>query len=212
MKTTILLITCLFAGLAQAEVLIGFDFADYGGGEESGTSTVFQADMISPAYITRGSGISAANNAGRFNANNWAEPDVATAIANDDYFEWTVAAQAGYQFTVTNIGFNFQRSSTGPADFSLRSSADGYAADLDTFVGLANGSTEEADITDLADRSSVTFRFYGYGNTSTAGSAGFEGSGLDLRIEGVIAAIPEPATLGLVAIGLACAMGVRRRR
>lgn len=203
----------LTASLACADLLIGYDFNGYAGSEGEGTSTVSEVTgMSTPAYITRGAGISEAANGNRFNANNWVEADLTDAIANGDYFEWTVSAQAGYVFTVTNVGFNFQRSSTGPADYTLRSSVDGYASDLDTFVGLANGSSVESDIDDLSDLSTVTFRFYGYGNSNTAGTSGFEGTGNDLRIEGTISAIPEPATAALAAIGAAAAVLFRRRK
>lgn len=211
MKKFIIVLSILaVAGAAHADLLAAWDFSGYGGDEGRGTSTVVNASLEDPAYITRGSGITAAGNANRFNANSYMEPDLAGAINNNDYFEWTVTADPGNSFSVTNFTFTFQRSATGPAEWTLRSSLDGYGSDLADFSALANG-TYSTNL-NLANQNSITFRFYGYGNTTTqsAGSAGFEGTDEDLILYGTV--IPEPTTVVLMLAGFAGIAFVRWRK
>lgn len=200
----------LMAGTAGADLLVGWDFNGYAGSEVQGTSTVAHANMESPAYITRGGGVGVTGNANRFNGNHWTETSLANAITANDYFSFTVNADPGYKFSVTNFTFNFERSSTGGQDWTLRSSADSFAADLATFTGLANGTSHAADLA-LTDLTGVEFRFYGYNGTGTAGSAGLEGSGNDLVLNGTVSVIPEPGTLALLGAGIVLLFNFRRR-
>jgi len=203
----------LTVGVSHADLLIGFDFNGYAGSELTGTSVVAHVDMQSPAFIERGSGVGVNGNAGRFNGNGWTETSLNDAITDNDYFTWSMDAAPTYQFSVTNIVFNFERSSTGGQDWALRSSADSFTANLTTFTGLDNGSTETVDLSaaGLDDLTTIEFRFYGYNGSSSVGSAGFEGSGNDLVINGTTSLIPEPGTMAMLGAGLAFILAARRR-
>jgi len=210
MRTFLAVVAILtIAAAAHADMLVAWDFNGYVGSEAVGTSTTVNANMEDPAYITRGAGAVPALNGGRFNANNWTETSLANAITAEDYFTWTINADPGYVFAVTNVAFNFQRSSTGGQDWALRSSADGFATDIQTWSALGNGSYNTDTV--LGSASSLEFRFYGYNGSSTAGTAGFEGTGDDLTVYGTLAAIPEPTTLALLAAGLALLLNRRRK-
>ena len=212
-KWMALLLTLACVPLAVADILVGFDFYGYAGDEETGTSTVTHT-YIQTCYITRGAGLNAAANANRFNATAWTVGGTESdTINNNDYFTWTVNAQTGYRFDVTNIVFNWDRSSTGPSNAFLRSSVDGFASDLATWDVSAGGSYQ-ADLSSagLTNLTSIEFRFYGYRAGSTLGSGGFEGTGDDLVINGTV--IPEPSTLALISLafgGLAVSRRLRRR-
>jgi len=213
MKKTLLLVVVLLFGslfVGRADLLVGFEFYDYAGDEARGTSTVENAN-IQVAYIERGSGINASANAHRFNANNWTETAHDDAITANDYFTWTVNAKAGATFSVTNIVFNLQHSATGGTNWFLRSSVDSFSSDLATWTGLANG-TYVADLSSagIDNKTTVEFRMYGWGGTGSSGTAGFEGSGDDLVVNGV-SAIPEPGTLALFGSALAGLLILRRR-
>lgn len=203
------------AAIAQADLLIGFNFNTYLGNEVQGTSAVSGVTGItSPAYITRGSGLTPASNGNSFRAQNWASADLATAISANDYFSWTISADSGYSANITNLVFNWSYSGTGPSTMALRSSADSFASDLATYASVVNGATQTTAL--AVSGSSIEFRLYAYGNTATGGTAGFDasaaaGSGI-LEVYGTAAVVPEPVTLAFVGVGAALFAILRKRK
>ena len=196
MKKLILLTLCTLLTSFAFGQLLTWDFAGNTGSEVSVAGISADA-AVTGGTITRGTGINAANNANRFNANQYTQADEAAAIANNDYFQFTIDLMAGVPFCLTSIDFNFQRSGTGAANWSLRSSVDGFASNITTFTGLASGSANTITLPAASFASvtgTITFRFYGYGNTNNAGSAGFEGTGNDLVINGAAKPLPIELT------------------
>lgn len=208
----ILAVLFSFVMVSQADLLVAYDFSGYAGDEARGTSTTVNVNMQDPAYIFRGLGVNANGNANRFNGNNWTETSLANAIIANDYFSCAISADVGYFFDVTNIVFNFQRSTTGGQDWALRSSADAFATDLDSWIALGN-STQTSDLSGagLTGLAAIEFRMYGYNGTGGSGSAGYEGVGDDLIINGTTAVIPEPTTVAMLGAGLAALACFRRR-
>ncbi len=95
----------------------------------------------SPTTFTGSSG------AGRFSYPN--QPTGATNADNNyanltgtidltNYFEFTVTPVAGTTYNLTGITFRHQRSGTGPRTYAVRSSRDGYAANLSASINPAN--------------------------------------------------------------------------
>ena len=174
--------------------LLAWDFSSIAGNEATFASTT-QATNISTTSpsneITRGAGILAATSADRFNADNWDAATIADAITNNEYFEWTIEANDGFSMSLTSLVLNLQRSGTGPNSFALRSSLDNYATDLAIF-SVTGTATETQNIALSGFENliqPITFRLYGAGATSTPGSAGFEGTGNDLVINGTTNAV-----------------------
>lgn len=206
------ILTC--AAIAQADLLISYDFATYLGTEVEGTSAVSGVvGMASPAYITRGAGVTPTANGGRFNANGWdAYTDTASALAGGNYFEFTVSPDVSYSLNVTSVFFQIQRSNTGASNYVLRSSADSYVSDLGSTIGAAgNNATVGTTVNTSLSGGSITFRVIAYGGTTT-GSTGFEGTGDEIAIYGTVAAIPEPTTMALLGAGALMAYGFWRRK
>lgn len=207
----------LIGSIASADLLVGFDFGAYAGAELQGTSTVTAVGIDSPSLILRGSGLTAAANAGRFNAQGWdGAATAADALAANNYFEWTVTAAAGYSMSITQIAFQVQRSNTGASNLVLRTSVDSYVADLNTLSNFAGNnatvasSYDSSAIVSLQNVSgSVTFRVIGWPGATT-GSTGFEGTGNDIQIFGTTI-VPEPGTLVLMVTGLIALTASRRK-
>jgi len=174
--------------------LLAWEFNGIAGNEATFASTTQGANISTTApsnEITRGAGIVAATNADRFNANSWDVATIADAITNNEYFEWTIEANDGFSMSLSSLVLNLQRSGTGPNSFALRSSLDNYATDLATF-SVTGTSTETQNIALTGFENliqPITFRLYGAGATGPAGSAGFEGTGNDLAINGTTNAI-----------------------
>ena len=92
----------------------------------------------------------------------------ALAVANDRYFEFTLAADDGFFLDLDNLMFGAARGGSGtPRGFVVRSSVDGFASN----VATADMTTVRPDLklytVDLSqpaytDLTEVTFRIYSY--------------------------------------------------
>lgn len=165
-------------------------------GNQASNSTTSTATGISAGNLSRGSGVNAAGASGSMSSNGWYSSSATTtltnAIANNDYYEFTLVVQAGYVANVTSAQIALQASNTGPGSATLRSSRDSYAANLGATATVPTSSalrTFTFSLTNLTG--TTTFRLYGYGSTaggSTPGSAGTmrigSFSGNDLIING----------------------------
>jgi hypothetical protein len=132
---------------------------------------------------------------------------LADAVANNEYFEFSVTAPTEVDFT----GIKFSYVGTGSAQtggITLRSSADSYTANLGTATGVMTSKYPVAvnlsAVSGFTDLSTVTFRLYFYDN--------YVGSqnryiGID-DIE--VSAIPEPATIGMLGLGALITILLRR--
>ena len=125
--------------------------------------------------LTRGSGLTAASVTNAYNSSGWTT--AATPDAND-YYEFTISPNAGFQFSAAELRVGLQRSSTGPANVVLRSSLDAYASNIGSVISPpispAPVATSVVDLSTVAglqnSTSPVTLRLYGYGASSGAGT------------------------------------------
>lgn len=128
------------------------------------------------------------------------------------YWQFTLTASAGYQIAVNSIVIRGQRSGSGPTDAALRSDADSYGANIGTQSGLQNNSTviSFAGLT-LANKSSITFRVYGW-ETSGGASGGTwrigdgAASSLDINVRGLVTCI-SPTAYNVTGGGSFCSGG-----
>jgi hypothetical protein len=202
------------AGQMYAQI-VTFEFSSLLGNEVSASSN-FVTTGLNASTLTRGSGLTATNNAQRFNAENWSTG----TLDATKYFEFTISAQTGYQFGVTSIDLTHQRSGTGPVTFTLRSSTDNYTSNLGS-VTIGDVTTTQASsfssIT-LTALSTVTFRVFGSSAEGAGGSWGIGDSSTasanDLVINGAVSAVPEPSTYAAIlgAITLVGTAFYRRKR
>lgn len=206
-KMLVVAVLLAVASVAQADLLVAWDFSQISGIFAGSVEPQFAADPMVPTnsmLANRGAGITPASNTGGYAANQWAS----TTFDNTDYFQFDAVADSGIQFATTGFVFNLRRSTSGPTNFLLRSSVDDFTSDLATWTITANGTYSTP--LSLANNTGVTFRLYAYGSTSAAGSANLGGAGNDIALYGT--AIPEPATLLLLSIGTAGLVILRRRR
>ena len=178
--------------------LIAFDFAGATGSETSINSTANVAN-IATSTITRGAGLTAGSNAERFNATSWAATSIANAVSGDDYMEFTVTPNSGYQFSVSSMLFQIQRSNSGLTAIALRSSLDNYAANLDSDKTVTdNTSTQSFTFTFAQANTSgpVTYRLYGFAEAGTGTGGPGDGTGNDIVVTGTVScATPAAPTV-----------------
>jgi hypothetical protein len=140
------------------------------------------------------------------------------------YFEFRVTPKANVAISLTQLLFDQRRSSTGPTQWSLRSSLDGFGSNIGEVLPTSESGewafkTTRSFNSAFSDiRNSITFRFYGYGATNDGGTWRFDNVQLVGTANAVnqfqssnagAAAIPTPAILpALVSFG----WGLWRRR
>lgn len=193
-----LLFSVLLLSVASWGQIVTFDFAGLSGSEVSATSN-YNDTNLNVSTITRGLGLTASANGDRFNATNWATSSIANAVSGNDYIEFTITPKTDYQFSVSSIVFLWQRSDTGSTAIALRSSIDGFATNLDSQKGISDDNLTQTitfSFTQTNSASAVTYRLYGY-SEATGGSAGPEGIGNDIVVNGNVSLIgPYSVTSG----------------
>jgi hypothetical protein len=130
---------------------------------------------------------------------------------SSSYLAVTLTPAAGYSGTVNTIGFGSRSTATGPTTLSLRSSADGYAADVASFSpsttsNWAYFTNSFVNPVQFSSSSPLTLRLYGSGGSSASlGNWRID----DLQLDVVV--VPEPAAvvLGLLAVA---GVTIRMRR
>lgn len=192
-------------------------------GTESSEPSVTNFANIAPADLTRGAGISNSGNENRFGGSSWfdtgntiAGSTVAEAVAGNHYLEFIVIPTGGATFSATSFNFMWDRSGTGPSAVTLRSSLDAFTADLGSVTGLVSSVTNNTiaitGVTDVAIATS--FRLYGFGATSGAGTGGFDTTtnSANVIFNGTVTAVPEPSSLALLVAAAAAGGAIRQFR
>jgi hypothetical protein len=163
-KSIVLLAVIILPAFLNAQITVGnWNFNNTLNGTAGGNNTVSPASL-SPSIP------SAAYNGGTvyYGENGWT---TGTVVNTSMYLQLTLTPTAGYTLNLSSIVMNLRRSTTGspsgsgPRQWALRSSLDGYTADIATGT-LALNSTPAFTVslnsayTNLA--SAITFRLYGY--------------------------------------------------
>lgn len=185
LKIAFVLLT-VFSSIDTFGQIMTFDFAGIAGDEVSAPSNSNDPN-ISAGTITRGAGLTASNNADRFNATNWALTSIPNAVTNNDYMQFTITPTPGCNFSVSSIFIRIERSGTGPSAVALRSSADGFAANLDAIYPIVDNTSPQTftfTFTQTAVAVATTYRFYMFAE-AIGGSGGIgDGAGNDIIVNG----------------------------
>jgi len=187
------LVLFVFSNITTGQILT-FEFSALAGNEVSASSNSNNANLTS-STITRGAGLTASANGGRFNATNWALTSIANAVSGNNYMEFTITPNSGYQFSLSSIVVQWQRSASGNTAISLRSSVDSYATDLDAVKPVTDGTATQTFTWTFAQSNStsaVTYRFYSYAEAGTGSGGPGDGTGNDIVVNGTVTAFGTP--------------------
>ena len=163
-KSIVLLAVVISPAFLDAQITVGnWNFNNTLNGTTGGNNTV-SAASLSPSIP------SADYNGGTvyFGENGW---PTGTVVNTSMYLQFTLTPTAGYTLNLSSIEMNLRRSTTGspsgsgPRQWALRSSLDGYAANIATGTLTLNATPAftvslNSSYTNLA--SAITFRLYGY--------------------------------------------------
>lgn len=203
---------------AQAAPIVTFNFADFNAAADQFAPHVTSTDF------TAGTGLTSASFAsGAANARGWHPSSAAAgALADFNYWEFTITADAGYQFDVDTLSLNEWRGSKGPGAFQLYSGGTLIGSLLTTNTSSAS-HVIPAPATDLA---SVVVRLLAWNATNNGTTADWSVDDIVLNgnvepvvlngrvepvaLEEVHLLVPEPASVALLGIGLSIAAALRR--
>lgn len=183
-------------------------------------------NFVFGAGLSGGSGFSGPNGSPAPSAYSFANVTTeAVSATSTDYFAFTVTPETGYAFDLNSLSFSYTiNTATGTVTtesgtWTLRSSVDGFAADIASFskaavFGQNNGwvSTGSVSLTSSAYQNlgPVEFRIFLTDNaTSSTWSMRIDNVLLD---GAVVTAIPEPASVALLAGGAILGVAASRRR
>lgn len=123
---------------------------------------------IASSGIQRGSGVLGSTGNDSYTVRGWVATDVTGAIAADDYIEWVVAPNAGYQIDFRDLVVSLRVNNiVFGSNVVLRSSVDGFASDIFVFPMTTTTNTVfDVPLTtpEFQDISTpVSFRIYAWG-------------------------------------------------
>ncbi len=150
------------------------------------TANPFSAgDVLDPnltaSGVGRGSGVTANAGSNRYNAANWSLTD----IDSTDYFTWTITPATGHRIDFTSLVGMWQRSGTGPKNYVLETSHDGFASQIanGSITGSGSASAYSIDLSSLQDiDSAIELRLLAYGGTGASGTFSIN----DFEFDGVV--------------------------
>jgi hypothetical protein len=208
----LIVLVCSVSNNVDAQLLQWNTFGN--AGTETTEPSIFNDPNLSGVTnLTQGAGITPAANTNRFGGNNWwntgnsVNSTLSEAVAGNDYLQFIVTPNVGFSFTPTSFVFSWDHSASGPNSVTLRSSVDGFTADLGSVTAMpasiSTGNTIAiSGLTTLT--TATTFRLYGYGGTATGGTGGFDvaSSVVNVQLNGTTAVVggtplitATPATL-----------------
>jgi hypothetical protein len=168
--------------------IIAFDFAGANGSEATINSTAKNSNL-GICTISRGAGLIPGSNADRYNASNWAVSSIDNAISGNNYMQFTINPNNGFQFSVSSIIIQLQRSATGLSAIALRSSIDGYNSNLDSQKPINDNITTQSftfTFTQINSLTAVTYRLYGFAEALGGTGGPGDGVGNDIIINGSV--------------------------
>ncbi len=195
------------------------------GSEVSYSATTIHSNL-NTSTLTRGSGISATALGRAFSANSWRDASAtkANAIADNEYFQYTVHSNSGYSVSLSSLDVRLRRSgTTSPNAYIWQYSKDGINFfDIGTdisFTSIADGVDQStidlsviSELQNVPATTTITFRLYAWGGTN-AGSTfaiGRYGAGIttnSLAIGGSVNACANPTPYIVTGGGSYCAGG-----
>jgi hypothetical protein len=141
--------------------------------------------------------------------------DAASAVTNNSFYQFEVTPNAGSTMNLTSLTFDGSTATNAPSNgYVVRSSADGYASDLQTagfttqYPTFTNYSVSLTGSQFQNLTSAISFRVYTYRTLGSGASAAYD----NLKLTGTVATVPEPSTYALAAIATGTIGYLARRR
>ena len=172
------------------------EIASFSSIQNSACSGIINTDPnLTAIGICRGPGI-IENAGGTYNSRLWTFID---AIDPDDYYEWTITPNAGYQLNLNTLDIRYDKSGTGPQRAIIRVDTGGGFTTIysDNNVNQNGESIFGIDLSMFSEiTNTVTFRIYAYYALNSNGTFDIEelvaGTNKGIIINGNVELIPCP--------------------
>lgn len=188
MKRICIIFLGLFIPILGQSQILTFDFNGLTGNEATAVSNFNNANL-GTSTISRGVGLTASANGDRYNATSWALTSIANAVSGNNYMEFTLTPNVGYQFDVSSIVISLQRSATGPSALAIRSSIDGYSTNLDAIKPIVDNTSTQTftfTFTQANSLAPVTYRIYMYAEAASGSGGPGDFGGNDIVVNGSV--------------------------
>jgi hypothetical protein len=178
-----ILISLFFAvQYSVAQKILSFDMVEMQIGNEVTAHSNYNDLNLASSIMIRGSGINALDqnwknltggdfDPGLFNSYNWTTNN---SIDTADYIQFTITPDPGYQFSISSIVIKHEREANGPTNFVLRTSEDGFTADLGGINSIPvvrnRPILTNIPLSIIDVNNPLTIRLYGYGATNSVAS------------------------------------------
>ena len=204
--------------------LIRFDFTgDDPSFSQPWPEYTFMDPKVTTTGVGLGAGVVSATGDNRFNVKSWSlGSSLSTAIDGNKYISFDVVPESGYALNLglSTLDFTLQAAATGPNQFALMSSIDGFtASSLSLLSGSISGTMNfeytfpETGYDGMADP--VEFRLYGWGASGSSGTMSVNALEVGGAVAPVVAPVPEPGACGMLSglflLGLFALQSFRRR-
>lgn len=233
MKKTILTLVAISAmgAGANAATLLAWNFTGSAGSQATNIANSIDATLDGSDgnldTLTRGAGAPGNAAANSFRTTNFKNDGI--SITNTDYFQFAISSTTGYSLSLSTIDGKFGGTSTystagtpsqvqfayslDGTNFTLIGSAASFTNNTLANAGASWDLTGISALQNLNASTTVTFRMYATGATTTGGYGLYNTSGNGLDLIGTTTAVPEPAAVALIGLGMGGALwGLRRRR
>lgn len=180
--------------------IVAWELNGASGNEATFNATTLAANL-NTSTLSRGAGLNASTLGNAFACSGFtASGTESNAISNNDYIEFLISAQTGYQVSLSTLDANFRRSGTGPNAFRLRyrinagAFSDINATPISYTTNPTNGTAQtQIDLSSItalqnvAAGTTITIRLYGWGATADTGTFAIGRlAGNDLAIGGTV--------------------------
>ncbi|WP_170179847.1 T9SS type A sorting domain-containing protein [Flavivirga rizhaonensis] len=192
LKSLAFLITCLLV------VTFGYgqEIISYSSVANAGCSGIISSDpnidLVSTSGICRSSGINA-NAGATYNSRDWT---TSASIDVNDYLEWTLTPDSGYEIDLTTMDLTYDRSGTGPTMVDIQVDTGSGFSSIFTDASVSAG-TENNNGIDLSTitgiTGTITFRLYAYNSTGATGTFDIDentATNKGIVINGTVSALP----------------------
>ncbi|ULC59892.1 T9SS sorting signal type C domain-containing protein [Flaviramulus sp. BrNp1-15] len=170
----------------------GQEIASFSSLQNTGCSGTIASDAnIITTGICRGPGIGL-NAGGTYNSNNWT---TSTTLDSNDYLEWTLTPNSGYQIDLSTMDITYDRSPTGPQMVDIRVDTGSGFTSIFTDASVSdpaedNNGIDLSSITGITG--TITFRLYAFSAGAAGGTFDIEentATNKGIIINGVVSAV-----------------------
>jgi len=160
--------------------IIAWQFNGASGSESTYNATTNNSNC-NTAVLSRGSGTSSSTLGNAFAGFNFDQSSLANAVTNNDFYQFTLNAKAGYKVSLSTLNVRLRRSGSGsPDEYIWRYSLDGTnftsIGTFVTFTSTADGVDQTpidlsgiTALQNVSNSNTITFRLYAWsGTTSTS--------------------------------------------